>query len=125
MTKQTQLLEKEIEGLIKEKSITISKDFNIGLYVKAEHILALASKLGETDELMPKEVLDLVRFLASLYNDIDKCVYEHGDSDLLMKYPVVQGTANQLKLKRIGEQEYSNKTIHTGVEFMLSNSEES
>ena len=111
MTKQT--LQKEIEGLIGSDTL-----------VDSVKLTEWASKLGETDELMPKEVLDLVRFLASLYNDIDKCVYEHGDSDLLMKYPVVQGTANQLKLKWIGEQEYSNKTIHTGVEFMLSNSEE-
>lgn len=123
MTKQTQLLEKEIEALIKEKSYisTFASDGTVDV----SDLQQWASTLGETHELMPKEVLDLVRFLASLYNDIDKCVYEHGDSDLLMKYPVVQGTANQLKLKRIGEQEYSNKTIHTGVEFMLSNSEES
>lgn len=114
MTKQT--LQKEIEALISKG----------GFSLHGREVLTIwASKLGETHELMPKEVLDLVRFLASLYNDIDKCVYEHGDSDLLMKYPVVQGTANQLKLKRIGEHEYSNKTIHTGVEFMLSNSEES
>ncbi len=70
LTKMTKTLQEEIEALIKDKSITISKDFNMGLYVKAEHLLALASKLGETHVLVPKEPTK--EMLKAAYLD-DKC----------------------------------------------------
>ena len=69
-------------------------------------------------DVIPIEVLDLVRFLAATWTEVDKFVYEHCDGDALMYYPVVQGTSNQIKLMRIGEQPCSNENIRVAVEWM-------
>jgi len=66
------------------------------------------------------EVLDLVRFLAETWTDIDKFVYEHCDGDSLMKYPVIQGTGNQIRLKRIGEQEYKKANLKKAIDWLLA-----
>jgi hypothetical protein len=69
---------------------------------------------------IPQEVLELVRFLAETWTDIDKFVYENCTGEQLMKYPVVQGTRNQINLKRIGEQPYSKESLHKAVAWMLN-----
>jgi len=69
---------------------------------------------------IPVEILDLVRFLANTWTEIDAFVYEHCDGEALMKYPVIQGTRNQINLKKIGEQSYNLKKIREAVEWMLS-----
>lgn len=47
-----------------------------------------------------------IRFLCKLYTDIDAFVYANCDGDALMKYPVVQGTRNQMTLHKLGQQPY-------------------
>jgi len=75
---------------------------------------------AEVDRVViPDEVLDLVRFLAETWDDIDQFVYKHCDGEALMKYPVVQGTRNQIDLKRIGEQQYSKENLRKAVDWML------
>lgn len=69
------------------------------------------------DEI-PPEVLDLVRFLAATWREVDDWAYQHCDGDALCKYPVVQGTANQVKLRRIGEQPINASNIGKAVEWM-------
>ena len=69
--------------------------------------------------VIPHEVLDLVRFMCATWSDIDKWAYTTGDS--IMQYPVIQGTSNQIKLARIGEQKYDTKNIPAAVKWMLEN----
>lgn len=68
--------------------------------------------------VIPPEVLDLVRFMCATWTEIDKFVYEHCDGNALMHYPVVQGTANQINLMRIGEQPHSTANIYKAVKWM-------
>ena len=66
------------------------------------------------------EVLDVVRFLAKTWVAVDAFVYQHCDGEALMHYPVVQGTANQIALMRIGEQNYDAARIHAGIKWLLA-----
>ena len=75
---------------------------------------------GLVDSLViPVEVLDLVRFMCSSWSDIDAWAYEHAGVDALCKYPVIQGTRNQIDLKRIGEQRFDGANIRKAVNWML------
>lgn len=71
--------------------------------------------------VIPHEVLDLVRFLCATWSEIDKWAYTTGDA--IMQYPVIQGTSNQIKLQRIGEQKHNIKNIPAAVKWMLENGE--
>ena len=64
-------------------------------------------------------VLDLVRFLAQTWDQIDQFVYQHCDGEALMHYPVVQGTANQVKLRKIGQQKYDPMKLRQAGEYLL------
>lgn len=66
------------------------------------------------------EVLDVVRFLAETWMEIDEFVYQNCDGDSLMRYPVVQGTRNQANLKKIASQSYDPSRLKTGVEWLLA-----
>ena len=68
--------------------------------------------------VIPPEVLDLVRFMCATWAEIDKFVYKHCDGDALMHYPVVQGTANQVNLIRIGEQPHNTANLTKAVKWM-------
>ena len=79
-----------------------------------------ANKVSDVERLViPHEVLDLVRFMCATWADIDKWAYTTGDA--VMQYPVIQGTSNQIKLARIGEQKYNIKNIPAAVKWMLEN----
>ncbi|HBA34877.1 MAG TPA: hypothetical protein DCZ12_12155 [Gammaproteobacteria bacterium] len=66
------------------------------------------------------EVLDVVRFLAETWSEIDKFVYQNCDGESLMRYPVVQGTRNQMNLKKIASQGYDPAKLKAGVEWLLA-----
>lgn len=66
------------------------------------------------------EVLDVVRFLAETWAEVDAFVYKHCDGEALMHYPVVQGSRNQINLKKIGEQKYDPARLRSGVEWLLA-----
>ena len=74
--------------------------------------------------VIPAEVLDLVRFLAATWDEIDRWAYAECGGSALMKYPVVQGTRNQIAMRRIGEQPHNTRNIHKAVDWMLSYSED-
>ena len=65
------------------------------------------------------EYLDLIRFLCETWSEIDKWAHETCSGKQLMSYPVVQGTANQAKLQKIGNQIYSIKNIRVAVDKLL------
>lgn len=77
--------------------------------------------MNTENEQIPEEILDLTRFLCRLYNDIDNFVYSNCTGEQIGKYPVVQGTRNQLNLRKIGQQEYKKENIQKAVEWMLKN----
>jgi hypothetical protein len=83
--------------------------------VKA-HIAENAARLEEI--AIPTSVLDLLRFMCATWAEIDEWAYKHCDADALGHYPVVQGTGNQIKLRRIGEQPHDTTNIHNAVEWM-------
>jgi len=68
--------------------------------------------------VIPLEVLDLVRFMCATWTEVDRFVHQHCDGDALMHYPVVQGTSNQIRLQRIGEQPADAANIRKAVEWM-------
>ena len=69
---------------------------------------------------VPEEVLDLARFMCAAWDEVDKWAYRHCDGDTLVKYPVMQGTRNQLNLRRIGEQPYDLKRVGVTVKWMIA-----
>ena len=71
--------------------------------------------------VIPPEVLDLVRFMCATWADIDKWAYENMSSDALAKYPVIQGTRNQINLQRIGEQDHTHANIDKAVKWLMEN----
>lgn len=69
-------------------------------------------------DVIPPEVLDLVRFMCATWSEIDQFVYQHCDGDALTHYPVVQGTSNQIRLQRIGEQPHDLKNVGKAAEWL-------
>jgi len=69
-------------------------------------------------DVIPPEILDLVRFMCATWVEVDRFVYRHCNGDALMHYPVVQGTSNQIRLRRIGEQPHDATNIRKAVEWM-------
>lgn len=69
-------------------------------------------------DVIPPEVLDLLRFMCATWSAIDRFVYQHCDRDALVHYPVVQGMSNQMRLQRIGEQPHDTANIGKAVEWM-------
>ena len=93
----------------------------MGVGYDKEHEKPLSERKAPVDSLViPSEVLDLLRFICSTWTEIDKWAYENMDGDALGKYPVIQGTSNQIALQHIGEQPYNTANIRAGVEWMLS-----
>ena len=74
---------------------------------------------NDSAHVIPLEVLDLVRFMCETWTEIDKWAYQHMSGEALMKYPVIQGTANQLNLQRVGEQKHDTAKIHKAINWLL------
>jgi hypothetical protein len=68
--------------------------------------------------IVPVEVLDLVRFMCATWKDINEWAYKYSDSEALMKYPVIQGTRNQLDIIAIGKQKHDTKKLRDAIEWM-------
>jgi len=66
---------------------------------------------------VPVEVLDLLRFMCETWVKIDEFVYPNCLNT--NKYPVIQGTANQIRLSRIAEQPYNAKDLCKAMDWML------
>lgn len=72
---------------------------------------------AENKEL--QNVADLARFLANTWEAIDRFVYANIDVDAIDKYPVIQGTSNQINLAKIGTQKYSNANLYLAIAYLL------
>lgn len=102
------------------EKITTSTDV---LLDDADRIAELERRLAaaevEIHKRPPLEMMDLVRFLANTWASVDQFVYDHCDGEALLKYPVVQGTKNQIYLKRIGQQPFVAQHVARAVEWIL------
>lgn len=68
---------------------------------------------------IPPEVLDLLIFMCNTWDVIDQFVYEHlAQEDAIEHYPVIQGTANQMALRRIGKLPYDKANLGKAVQWM-------
>lgn len=74
------------------------------------------------------QLLALVRFLAKYQSDLnelrDRCIGmtpEDCKDALIMRWPVIQGTENQIALKRIGELNYDTKLVAKAVNALRAN----
>jgi len=79
---------------------------------------------GIAAEGVPLELLDLACFLAETWSKVDEFVSAHCNSDALIDYPVIQGTKNQIALRKIGSQKYNPANIRRAMEFLLSHAEQ-
>lgn len=75
--------------------------------------------MNQMDTPVPPELLDLLRFMCQTWAKIDEWAYAHVEPDSLIHYPVVQGTRNQIDLRRIGEQNYDVTNIRKAVDWIL------
>jgi len=81
----------------------------------------------EAQAVAPDGLIDLCRFLAAAYCELDELRYstaklppdEIADT-LIGKWPVIQGTGNQIKIKRISEQPYDAAKLQSGLAAMLA-----
>jgi hypothetical protein len=70
---------------------------------------------------VPSEILDLVRFLAETWVEIDNFVIENCPPESFGKYPMVQGTRNKINIMKIGQQGYDRDKLYAALEWMISN----
>jgi hypothetical protein len=90
----------------------------------------LTNEAKRNEEYGPPALLALVRFLARYQADLnelrDLCMGmtpEECKESLIMKWPVIQGTANQIALKRIGELDYDTKLVAEAVHALRANAD--
>jgi hypothetical protein len=92
----------------------------------AQHRRLMAEQLELADG-----IADLCRFLAKLYCELDELRYptaklppEQIAEHMLFRWPVLQGTRNQISIKRISEQPYDQEALHAGIAAMLVRAQE-
>ena len=89
--------------------------------IKAQsEISDLKAQVASLENRPPVELIDLTRFLANVWNDINSFVYRNCDRETLVRYPGIQGSANQFSLIRISEQQYAAKNLSPAVKWLLS-----
>lgn len=86
-----------------------------------------AAPVAQAQHSVPDGAADLCRFLAKLYCELDGLRYstaklpaEQIADALIFKWPVLQGTRNQLNIKRISEQPYDESKLHSAIAAMLA-----
>ncbi|HGN1450905.1 TPA: hypothetical protein ACKRP6_005216 [Pseudomonas aeruginosa] len=86
-----------------------------------------ATTVAQAQHSVPDGAADLCRFLAKLYCELDGLRYstaklpaEQIADALIFKWPVLQGTRNQLNIKRISEQPYDESKLHSAIAAMLA-----
>jgi len=86
------------------------------------------ANIAHEAECGPPVLLALVRFLAKYQSDLnalrDRCMSmtpEDCKDAIIMQWPVIQGTANQIALKRIGELDYDIELVAKAVNAMRAN----
>lgn len=99
---------------------------NSDLMTVAQYRRLMAEQLERADC-----IADLCRFLAKLYCELDALRYstaklppEQIAEHMLFRWPVLQGTRNQISIKRISEQPYDQEALHAGIAAMLARAKE-
>lgn len=105
----------ELGGIHKPDTVTPNEPHNTLAIIDAALALPAVESPVATDE-----VGHLVRFLANTWAQIDDFVYENCNDDQLAQYPVIQGTANQIRIRQIGGRPYENGQVAKGIKLMLS-----
>jgi len=70
---------------------------------------------------IPEEIVDLVRFLADSWCQVDRWARTYMTIDSLGDYPVIQGTKNQIDILKIAGQSYESENVRRAVDWILSN----
>lgn len=70
---------------------------------------------------IPIEIIDLVKFLAETWVNINRYVRDNHTDDQIDTYPLVQGAGNQINLTRIGKQKYTLENVYAAIDWMLDN----
>ena len=88
---------------------------------EAEWLRAAATYIEELEKrpAVPVEIMELVRWLAGAYWDVYDAMMEH-DPATLIHFPLIQGTRQQIKLRKIGNQECDITAVPAAVEWMLA-----
>lgn len=81
------------------------------------------------NNIFPSEVLDLVSFLASGYMNAHDVLFkalefeeaEKIKNHIILKFPMLQGTKNQISLRNIGKREYRKENLSFAVDWLLKN----
>lgn len=94
---------------------------NKGHYLSSDLSKAAAAEVWNKAKrvtAIPPEALDLIRFLCETWVEIDEWAYKNASPDALSSYPVIQGTSNQIKLRRIAGQPFDRRSIPAAVKWM-------
>ena len=77
---------------------------------------------NNTEQNIPFEVLDLVRFMCATWAEIDDWACENVclKCENILRYPVIQGIRNGINLRQIGKQEHDSKRVAKAVQWMLN-----
>lgn len=63
-------------------------------------------------------VLQLACFLSDMYFRLEKFVFEYG-AEYICQFPMIQGTRNQINIKKIGEMFFCDEGVLRGSEDLL------
>lgn len=73
-----------------------------------------------------ESIIHVARFLAKSYTELNRLRYETAKMEpyeianyMIMHWPVIQGTRNQLNIEAIGEQPYDAEKVSQGVKALL------
>lgn len=69
---------------------------------------------------LPNSLLDLIRFMCNVWHKTNDWAINKVGIDILMSYPMVQGTANQMALRKIAMQPYNTENIREAVDWMIA-----
>jgi hypothetical protein len=76
-------------------------------------------KTDETDETK-EDLLHLIRFMCQTWAMIDEWAYENSTMDSIGIYPVIQGSSNQILLRKIGSQPFDKSRLQRTIKYMLN-----
>jgi hypothetical protein len=74
----------------------------------------------QTDETK-EDLLHLIRFMCQTWAMIDEWAMETATMDTIGTYPLVQGTSNQISLRKIGSQPFDKTRLQRAIKYMLDN----
>lgn len=118
-----------LRGAIVRVKASESSGNNVTEYAVSKHSLeTLANRIADLEaqlaeaqrrEELPTSLIDLVRFMCHVWHKTHEWAMNKAGADAFMSYPMIQGTANQMALSKIGAQSYNADNIRKAVEWMI------